>query len=186
MKSRLFISSQASFSPCGLYRWSLNRRISRKTNTLIFIGLNPSKACSKFDDPTIRRLLSFSKRWNYGTLIVLNLFAKISFSPSLLGKSLDPIGSRNDEELSKWIYQWSNNPLYELWLGWGNKGILNNRNLEVISFLEINEIVRRSQYPDASGPLTLGLTNKGHPRHPLYISNRESLRPLDLRCKDYI
>ncbi len=174
------IGSEASFSSCGLYRWNLKRRIGSSKNNLIFIGLNPSKASSQLDDPTIRRISSFAKRWNYGSLIVLNLFARISSSPLLLERSSDPIGNTNNEELAKWIYQWSDNPLSALWLGWGNKGVLRNRNREVISMLRTSEIVRRSKFPLASGPLTLGLTLKGHPRHPLYISNRESLRPLDL------
>ncbi len=174
------MSSEASFSQCGLYRWSLKRKISNKKNKLIFVGLNPSKACSRFNDPTIRRLLSFSEKWNYGTLIVVNLFARISSSSCKIERFFDPIGKGNNEELAKWIYEWSNNPLSDLWLGWGNKGVLRNRNLEVMSLLRVSSIMRSSQYPCAAGPLILGLTYKGHPRHPLYMSNQETLKPLDL------
>ncbi len=180
MKTCFTVCSDASFSDCGMYRWNLKRRISSNSNSLIFIGLNPSKADSQLDDPTIRRLSSFARRWDYGSLIVLNLFAKISSSPSILERSSDPIGYRNNDELVKWIYRWSHNPFLELWLGWGNKGILRSRNLEILRILKINEIVRRSHYPSASGPLAIGLTLKGNPRHPLYLSSQASLRPLDL------
>ena len=133
-----------------------------------------------FNDPTITRLLSFSEKWNYGTLIVVNLFARISSSSCKIERFFDPIGKGNNEELAKWIYEWSNNPLSDLWLGWGNKGVLRNRNLEGMSLLRVSSIMRSSQYPCAAGPLILGLTYKGHPRHPLYMSNQETLKPLDL------
>ena len=95
------MKSSASFSTCKGYRWNLCRHINDTRKTLIFIGLNPSLANAKDDDPTLRRLLGFTERWGYGSLVVINLFGKISKSPKTLGSCDDPIGIRNDEVLYK-------------------------------------------------------------------------------------
>ena len=180
MKASNSFNSDASFSSCGLYRWSLKRSISNNKSSIIFIGLNPSRASLSIDDPTLRRILKFSFSWGYGSLIVINLFARISCSPGILRRCSNPIGKKNDEELSNWIVQWAKNPLLDLWLGWGNQGAFKNRHLEVMSWLKKNAFERAYQYPSAFGPLALGLTSKGHPRHPLYLSNKEVLRPFEL------
>ena len=83
-------TSKASFSSCGLYRWRLEREFNNKKKLMIFIGLNPSRASSSLDDQTIKRLLCFSNLWGYGSLIVVNLFARVSASPSILRKCSDP------------------------------------------------------------------------------------------------
>ncbi|HJM80481.1 MAG TPA: DUF1643 domain-containing protein, partial [Prochlorococcaceae cyanobacterium Fu_MAG_72] len=66
--------SEASFSPCGHYRWWLKRRLGKSSRTLLFVGLNPSKASALDDDPTLRRILGFCRSWGYGRLLVVNLF----------------------------------------------------------------------------------------------------------------
>ncbi len=178
MKAPIGVAAAATFSPCGLYRWSLERRVSKEKRILIFVGLNPSKASSYIDDPTLKRLLNFTFSWGYGSLIVVNLFARISSSPSIIRTCSDPVGQRNDQELSNRISQWSEKPHCDLWLGWGNQGVLHDRNVYVMNLLRINAAKRVSEYPFAFGPLVIGLTRKGEPRHPLYVSNREVLRPL--------
>ena len=175
------LESKASFSSCGSYRWWLERRLNNKENIMLFIGLNPSTASCSLNDPTLRRLLNFSYSWGYGSLIVVNLFARVSSSPSIIKVCSDPIGNRNDQEISKRAFQWSNNPFCDLWVGWGNLGVWKNRNIDVLRLLKINAIKRSSKYPSARGPLALGLTLKGHPRHPLYIPNRECLKTFDLK-----
>ncbi len=167
---------ESSFSECGLYRWWLKRGISENNKTLIFIGLNPSKASSTIDDPTLRRLLFFGSKWNYGSIIVINIFAIISSSPSIIKKCSDPIGKENDPEIHKRILDWSRNPQCDLWLGWGNKGSWQRRNDQVMSLLREKTLQRAERYPSSLGPLVIGVTKQGHPRHPLYISNEEELR----------
>ena len=173
MRDPLFLESEAYFSSCGLYRWSLKRILTYNKNTLIFIGLNPSKASRKQDDPTLRRLIKFAYSWGYGSLIVVNLFARVSSSPSIIKRCSDPVGKKNDQVLLSHFFEWSQDPSCDLWLGWGNQGVWKNRNLDVMTFLKTSAINRGCQFPTALGPLALGLTMQGHPLHPLYISQKK-------------
>jgi hypothetical protein len=65
----------------------------------LFIGLNPSTADEKEDDPTIKRCINYSKKWGYGGLCMVNLFAFRATDPSDLKAFHEPIGLEND----KWI-----------------------------------------------------------------------------------
>ncbi len=172
--------TDASFSECGNYRWWLKRRISKEDNILFFIGLNPSKANEYSDDPTLRRMLRFCKCWGYGTLLVMNLFARISSSPKILHHCLDPIGNDNDQHLLNRITYWSENSKCDLWLGWGAGGSWKDRNLEVIYWLKKAWSNRSNDFPSANGPMSVGVTRLGHPRHPLYTPAKEVLKPFSL------
>lgn len=63
----------------------------------MFIGLNPSTADDKIDDPTIRRCINFAQSWGYGGLCVTNLFAFRATLPSNMKSAKDPIGPENDK-----------------------------------------------------------------------------------------
>ena len=69
------MKSHATFSSCKKYRYSLFRIWDEDKPLVLFIGLNPSTADEKEDDPTIRRCINFAKQWGYGGLIMGNLFA---------------------------------------------------------------------------------------------------------------
>ena len=147
----------AAFSPCGRYRWWLRRAWDPARPALLFIGLNPSRAGTERDDPTLRRLQGFARRWGYGSLEVLNLFARISASPALLRRSGDPVGADNDQWLRTRLQQ---GPA-ALWLGWGNGGCWRERDRQVLALIAACS-------PPAVPLLALALTASGQPRHPLY------------------
>ncbi len=170
-------AAEAAFSCCGNYRWWLRRRWAKNQRKLLFIGLNPSTASAIKSDATLRRLVGFSRSWGYGQLLVLNLFARISTSPAALKCCDDPIGSVNDDHLNLWGRQWSVSSQWDLWLGWGNRGAWQQRDLAVMAMLDGYCRFRRLNIPEARGPLALGLTSGGQPKHPLYISGQEVLRP---------
>ena len=88
--------ADAAFSACGRYRWWLWRQWHRQRPLLLFVGLNPSRADGARDDATLRRLVGFARQWDYGALLVLNLFACISPSPALLRRAADPVGAETD------------------------------------------------------------------------------------------
>ncbi len=181
MQAAHFLSSKASFSPCGMYRWSLRRKWSKSNKrTLLFVGLNPSIATGEKDDPTLRRLLRFSRGWGYGELIVVNLFARISKTPEVLIKCAEPIGVKNDHELFIQFCNWSQTSWRDLCFGWGERGVLFQRNLEVMEMVKFFWNVRQLKFFDASGPFSMGLTRNGNPRHPLYLSKKEQMKSFAL------
>jgi len=159
------IAAAAQFSPCGRYRWWLQRCWDPQRPPLLFIGLNPSRADAQRDDPTLRRLLGFARAWGYGGLEVLNLFARISASPAALRRCADPVGAEND----RWLQQRleAQPPGGALWLGWGNGGAWRGRDQQVLALLErwAAPGCERGVHPRL---LALGLTASGQPRHPLY------------------
>ncbi len=172
--SRLRLNSwqaEAALSSCGAYRWLLHRpiqssnQISKQRRVLLFVGLNPSRADGRRDDPTLRRLQGFAHQWGYHHLVVLNLFARISPSPSLLCRCEKPIGAENDLILQSWFQQWAQQHTWDLWLGWGVGGGLKHRDEAVLNMLN-NVSNRRGGLPP---PFVTGLTKAGYPRHPLYL-----------------
>ncbi len=180
MEKKIFHRDQASFSKCGLYRWWLERDISLAEKKLLFIGLNPSLADQEVNDPTTTRLMNFASSWNYGTLLIINLFARISSNPTLLKKISDPVGSMNNIEILSRLNCWERNQNWDLWLGWGSKGCIGNRNKYIINILRSSSKRRIKKFDKAKGPLVIGLTKKGNPMHPLYVSSKKILRPLDI------
>ena len=77
-----FIYKNATFSSCRAYRYSLSRIWDKKKKLVLLIGLNPSTADEKVDDPTIRRCVNYAKNWGYGGFLMVNLFAYRTTLPS--------------------------------------------------------------------------------------------------------
>ena len=145
----LLVNKNATFSDCRKYRYALSRTWNGKKKTILFIGLNPSTADEKIDDPTIRRCINYAQNWGYGSLLMVNLFAYRATMPSELKNVKNPIGNDNDLhiiELSKKA---------DLAVAaWGNEGTLLNRDKEVKKIL-----------PNL---MCLKINKSGQPSHPLY------------------
>ncbi len=169
------INSSVLFSLCGKYRYRLNRRINLSRKEIIFIGLNPSTANAECNDSTLRRLINFAGSWGYGSLVVINLFARISSRPNILKSCSNPIGKLNNFELKNKIKDWSEDQFCDLWLGWGVHGSFMKRDEKILK--EINKYSQKkmANFPKAKMPLALGRTKGGQPRHPLYMPNTSDL-----------
>ena len=141
----------------------MERRWDPARPTLLFIGLNPSRADAERDDPTLRRLQAFARAWGYGGLEVLNLFARISASPAVLRRSADPVGPENDRWLEQRLRALQTGPAGgAIWLGWGNGGVWRGRDQQVLALLASSS-ASSSASASASRPpgcpwLALGLT----------------------------
>lgn len=59
--------------------------------------LNPSTADDKIDDPTIRRCIGYAKKFGFGSMYVINLFAYRTPNKNILKEINDPIGPENDK-----------------------------------------------------------------------------------------
>ena len=59
------------------YRWTMTRAWGSGP-TIIWSLLNPSTADGQRDDPTTLRMIGFSYRWGFGSMIVTNVYPFIS------------------------------------------------------------------------------------------------------------
>ena len=149
-------SQTALFSADRKYRYILWRWWSRKPFAM-FIGLNPSTADERNDDPTIRRCIRFASDWGYGGLCMTNLFALRATDPKEMMKHPMPIGSENDG----WLLELSQEAGIVI-AAWGTKGGFQQRDKAVYAMIDNLKC--------------LGLTKAGHPKHPLYLS--KDVRPI--------
>lgn len=141
----------AQFSDCGLYRYKLTREWfepGQTPNTLLMIGLNPSKASDAGDDQTIATVTKHARGWGFNALVVANIFAFISVKPDGLKHVKDPVGPLNDSILRE----------VSLAAGatlccWGGSLNLQGRDREVFALLK--------------NPVCFGITKAGMPLHPL-------------------
>lgn len=91
--------SSAVISPCGRYRYRLERDGPGEGRTVV-IMVNPSTADAELDDATIRKLKGFGARNGWGRIIVGNLFAYRATDVRELATADDPIGPLNDMHLN--------------------------------------------------------------------------------------
>jgi hypothetical protein len=145
----LFNTGGAKFDVSGKYRYMLWRIWDEEKPFIAFIGLNPSKADSDNDDPTIRRVKKFAYDWGYGGVFMLNLFALVTPYPKELKECEDPIAD-NDKYLRE-ITKRCKDVLF----CWGNFPEAKERARDVIKM-----------FPDA---MALIVNKDGTPRHPLYV-----------------
>lgn len=94
----------AVISPCGLFRYRLERQVSEAATTVALIGVNPSTADAEEDDQTIRKDIGFARIHGWGRIIKGNLFAYRATDIADLRKAVDPYGPENDRHLAEIIY----------------------------------------------------------------------------------
>ena len=64
----------AILSPCGLYRYRLERSVAMDGPVYAFFGINPSTADAQLDDATVQKWVGFCKRWGASRFIVGNVW----------------------------------------------------------------------------------------------------------------
>lgn len=149
----LFVLSDAILSPCGTYRYRLERIWEPDLPLVVWIMLNPSTANATEDDPTIRRCMGYARAWGRGGIVVVNLFAYRATDPRAMRAAADPVGPENDAHLLAAV---CSKPLVVA--AWGNGGTYRNRGRAV------HELIR-----GAGVPLhCLTVSKTGQPCHPLY------------------
>ena len=146
----LFGENGAIFSQCRRYRYALWRIWDDTKPAVMFIGLNPSTANEGNDDPTIRRVQQFAKRWGYGGVFMLNLFGWVTPYPEELLQCPDPIGE-NDSYLKDYQEKCA-----EVIFAWGAFSVATDRAKEVAAMMPGKALV---------------INKNGTPRHPLYVKS---------------
>lgn len=154
----------AFFSEDQQHRYQL-WRIWSDAPLMVVVLLNPSVADVVRNDPTVRKCIQFAKRWGYGGLIVLNLFAYRSTDPKALPHAADPVGPENDRHIREVLGRPNVGVVVA---GWGADRFARSR-AEVVK-----AIIRL-----AGRPLQCwGTNDDGSPKHPLYLPYTTERRPL--------
>lgn len=94
-------ASSAILSPCGTWRYRLERDLGRAGPSAAIYGVNPSIADATVNDHTIRKDMGFGERHGWGRLIKGNKFAFRSTDIKGLRTAPDPRGPENDAHLEQ-------------------------------------------------------------------------------------
>lgn len=158
------VHRDAVLSEDRLYRYSLSREWNDSRTRMVWIMLNPSTADALVDDPTIRRCMSFARRYGYGSIEVINLYALRATKPIHLLDHPDPEGPENDETWEQ-VLTAADGPIGPVVAAWGASRpkkvayskALNSRGVQMLEWK------------------CLGLTSHHAPRHPLYVKADQPL-----------
>lgn len=168
--ARHTVTANATFSPCGRYRYTLRRDLAPlhagPRRLVAWLMLNPSTADATLNDPTIRRCIGFSAAWGFTDLVVVNAYAWRSTDPKGLwspecNAAGGPVGAGNNAAIVNACAR------AELVVcGWGRH--LRPDRREALAKLLAHANLR--------GKLTALATNdNGSPAHPLRLPS--SLKP---------
>ena len=153
----------AVISPCGRYRHILHRVTNRDlfdvgaADHITWVMLNPSTADADSDDPTMRRVIDFTRRLGGDSLTVVNLFDWRAADPA----ELLTAPSLRSDAWAQYTFP-AIGAASRVMLAWG--AVHRSLRSHAAAFVE-----RLSEDPDRHRFLCLGRTAEGHPRHPLYL-----------------
>lgn len=155
-------ASIAEYSDCERYRYSLTRVWDETGRRAAFVMLNPSTATEIQNDPTVERCERRARTLGFGAFQVTNIFAWRDTDPRAMRTAADPVGPENDRAILA-AFGWADQVI----CAWGTHGAHLNRGAAVEAMLR------------ATGKqlFTLGLTQAGHPKHPLYIGYQQQPTP---------
>jgi hypothetical protein len=146
--------SVAAYSDCEAYRYTLTRVWNPDGGRALFVMLNPSTATEVQNDPTVERCERRARALGFGAFRVLNIFAYRATDPREMRRAADPVGPDNDAAILAAV-PWADQVI----CAWGTHGAHLDRGVQVAAMLR-----------DAGAALFhLGLSQAGHPKHPLYI-----------------
>ncbi len=155
-------ASVAEYSDCERYRYSLTRTWDHSGQRVAFIMLNPSTATEIQNDPTVERCERRARALGFGAFQVTNIFAWRDTDPKSMRASADPVGSENDRAILAAL-DWADQVI----CAWGTHGAHLDRGRAVEALLR----------QAGKGLFSLGLTQAGHPKHPLYIGYHQKPIP---------
>lgn len=124
----------------------------------MWIGLNPSTADEQKLDPTLTRIRGFSEREGFDGFLMTNIFGFRATNPKEMLACADPNGPENDQALLD-----AADRCEMIVAAWGAHGVHQDRGTAVAKLLSKHKL------------WCLGMTQAGHPRHPLYVKADQAL-----------
>ena len=158
--------NSAILSPCGQYRYRLDRNVGMTGPVFAFFGVNPSTADAATDDATVRKWIGFTKTWGGSRFIVGNVFAFRATDVRALATADDPFGDDIGDHTTDIISEAD-----ILVPCWGNAS-------KVPPKLQFAFDVLMDALVSSGKPVrTFGLTASGDPKHPLMLGYSTPLVP---------
>lgn len=156
----------AIISPCGKYRYRLERTVGMEGPVYAFFGVNPSTADATIDDQTVKKWIGFTKLWGGSRFIVGNVFAYRSKDVKALATVADPFGDDIGDHTTDLI-----NDADILVPCWGNTD-------KVPPKLRFAFDVLLDALLSSGKPVRhFGLTKSGDPGHPQMLAYATPLLP---------
>jgi hypothetical protein len=155
-------ASEAIYSDCERYRYALTRVWDATGGKVLFVMLNPSTATEVQNDPTVERCERRARALGFGAFRVCNIFAWRATDPRDMRAASDPVGPANDAAILEGA-GWADSVV----CAWGTHGAHLGRGPDV------ERLLRSTGLPLAH----LGLSQAGHPKHPLYIAYAQQPEP---------
>jgi hypothetical protein len=91
----------AIISPCGLYRYRLERNVLPDGAVGMFCWVNPSTADAEVEDASTRKGVGFATRLKWRKYILVNPFAYRTKDIRDLRLVRDPVGPENDHHIEQ-------------------------------------------------------------------------------------
>lgn len=163
------MNSEAGISSDGKYRWWLFRCWAASLPLIIWIMMNPSTADHQKNDPTILKIIRYSRKWGFGAVLVLNIYAFRSSKPENLPQVLDEAVGKSNDWWIRTIFRFAVRKKVPVICAWGVKHKERGAQVRVVA--------------DEAGLrlMCLELALNAEPKHPRFLS--EDLRPRPLQSK---
>jgi hypothetical protein len=149
----------AIISPCGKFRYRLERHGLSGAGGVAWIMVNPSTADASQDDATIRKVIGFTERLGGGFAVVGNKFAYRATDVRELRTAEDPRGPENNTHLEAIM---RSAPI--VIAAWGPMAKLPEHLRK--RWITVRGIAQRAGVK----LMCLGVCGDGHPRHPLMLA----------------
>lgn len=162
----------AVVSPCGLYRYRLDRTVAMEGPVYAFFGINPSTADASVDDATVRKWIGFVKRWGGSRFIVGNVFAYRATDVRELATAKDPHGDDIGDHVTAIIEEAD-----ILVPCWGNTSKVPPR------LRCYPGILLEAMLSSGKPVMHFGCTSSGDPKHPLMLGYDTPLQRLPVELE---
>lgn len=159
----------AILSPCGTYRYRLDRTVATCGRVYAFFGINPSTADANADDATVRKWIGFTKAWGGSRFIVGNVWPLRAADVKRLGRAIKwcDVERENWRHLQQMVAEAD-----VLVPCWGDR-----RKAPRVMHNDIDQLL--AWLHNSGKPvMTFGSTAGGDPKHPLMLSYKTQLGQL--------
>lgn len=132
------------------------------TNPLVVIGMNPSAASEEYSDRTVNKIIRVSRQRNHEGWFMLNIYPERATNQNDLDDYSETLSRENCAMIIDFLLR---NNIKEVWGAWGN--------LEHNSLLKGKQMLLGELKKNGISIYHFDkLTQKGNPRHPLYMNKK--------------